>query len=320
VTEKNNRPEWKIHTKELNKLATEIYDESNFSRINLIEQLTQIFGEGYKKLGADIRIIVFIEFCFFKAEGPYSQKFKYYSKIIAKVLKLSPEGLKMLNRTADAAIANMVLNARGRLKFKISDYYELKLVLDMWKKMGLKPRSIESVFNAVMHKWSVVDDLKEKNIYLLALLKQVFPYYEKWFLPKGMDLSKAIYEQQRKRFESLIADYKSQNLTINEMIQKENLRVMPTGIQRNNFLSYLLKIKHKFRCQICRLTKSSSKSRFFDSHHIVSLEQGGVDHSSNMIVLCKKHHSEAHSGSLEIICRNKLIIKYKGRQYGINNN
>jgi len=310
----------KNHIEEMDKLATEIYEAQNFSAINLIERLTQIFGEGYKKLGADIRIIVFIEYCFFKAGGPYSQKFKYYSKIVSKVLRLSPEWLKMLNKTADAAIANMVLNVRGKLKFKISDKYELRLVLDMWKKMGLKPRSIESVFNAVMHKWSVVADLTEKNIYLLALLKQVFPLYEECYLPNQMDLSKAIYEHQRKRFDSLITEYKNQNLSLNEMIQRENSRIMPTGIKRNNFLSYLLKNKHKFRCQMCRLIKSSSKSRFFESHHIVPIEQGGVDHSSNMIVLCKKHHSEAHSGSLEIICKNKLIIKYKGKQYGINNN
>jgi len=306
--------------KKLDKLAIEIYESKNFSRVNLIDRLAEIFDEDYKELDVDVRINVLIEFCFFKAGGPYSQRFEYFSEIICRIIALYPELQKILNGKAIELISKMVLNEKSSLKFKISDNYELRIVLDMWKKMGLKPISIESVFNTVMQKRSVILDLKEKNIYLLALLKKVFPYYEKYYLSNQIDLSKGIHEQEKKRFDNLIIEYKNQNLSLNDIIQKENLRDMPTEIKRNNFLSYLLKKKHKFRCQICQLTKSKSKTHNFESHHIVPLEQGGADHSSNMIVLCKKHHNEAHSGTLEITCKKNLTIKYKRKQFGINNN
>jgi len=306
--------------KKLDKLAIEIYESKNFSRVNLIDRLAEIFDEDYKELDVDVRLIVLIEFCFFKAGGPYSRRFEYFSEIIFRIIALYPELQKILNGKAVELISKMVLNEKSSLKYKISDNYELRIVLNMWKKMGLKPISIESVFNTVMQKRSVILDLKEKNIYLLALLKKVFPYYEKYYLSKQIDLSKGIHEQEKKRFDNLIIEYKNQNLSLNDIIQKENLRDMPTEIKRNNFLSYLLKKKHKFRCQICQLTKSKSKTHNFESHHIVPLEQGGADHSSNMIVLCKKHHNEAHSGTLEITCKKNLTIKYKRKQFGINNN
>lgn len=304
----------------LEHLATEIYESKNCSRTNLINRLAEIFDESQKELDVDVRIIVLIEFCFFKAGGPYSRRFEYFSEVILKIISIVPELLKILNRRADDSIAMMVLNEKSGLKFRIYDNYELRIVLDLWKKMGLKPRSIESVFKAVMQKKSVILDLRLKNIYLLALLKQVFPFYERDYLSNRIDLSKGFYEQEKKRFDNLIIEYKKQTLSINDIIQKENLRVMPTEIKRNNFLSYLLKKKHKFRCQICQLTKSKSKTHYFESHHIVPLEQGGADHSSNMIVLCKKHHYEAHSGTLKISCKKNLTIKYKRKQFGINNN
>jgi len=306
--------------KKLDKIAIEIYESKNFSRVNLIDRLAEIFDEDYKELDVDVRIIVLIEFCFFKAGGPYSRRFEYFSEIICRIIALYPELQKILNGKAVELISKMVLNEKSSLKFKISDNYELRIVLDMWKKMGLKPISIESVFNTVMQKRSIILDLKEKNIYLLALLKKVFPYYEKYYLSNQIDHSKGIHEQEKKRFDNLIIEYKNQNLSLNDIIQKENLRDMPTEIKRNNFLSYLLKKKHKFRCQICQLTKSKSKTHNFESHHIIPLEQGGTDHSSNMIVLCKKHHNEAHSGTLEITCKKNLTIKYKRKQFGINNN
>ncbi len=320
VTEKKVRPEWKNYIEKLDKLATEIDEVKDFSRGNLIDGLTKIFNESYKELDVDVRIIAFLEFCFFKAEGPYSRRFEHFSEIILKIIALFPELQKILNRRADDLIANMVLNEKSGLNFKIFDNYELRIVVDLWKKIGLKPLSIESVFNSVMHKGSVISDLKEKNIYLLALLKKVFPFHEKYYLSNQIDLSKGIYEHEKKRFDNIIIEYENQGFSLNDIIKKENLRIMPTEIKRNNFLSYLLKKKHKFRCQICQLTKSKSKSHYFESHHIVPLEQGGADHSANMIVLCKKHHNEAHCGALEITSKKNLTIKYKKKQFGINNN
>lgn len=320
MVDKCLRPDWRLHIKSLEPLATELHDAPIFSEANIADRLDKIFGKSFEVAGVDIRIIALIEFCFFKAEGPYSPKFEYFSKVISRILSLSPGMLRMLNRTADAAISNMVLNARGNLKFKISDYYELKRVLDVWKKMGLWPRSVGSVFRAVMYKWDVKKRLKEKDVILLARLRQVFPFYERRFVPEGMDLSRAVFEHQKLRFDSIIKDYQTQKLSLDEMIQKENLRTMPTGINRNNFLSYLVKKRHKYKCQICYLQKRRQSSQLIEAHHIVAIEQGGADHSSNMIVLCKKHHNAAHAGSLQIDRLKKLRITHKGKQYNASYN
>ncbi len=314
------RPDWRLHIRSLETLTTELHDASVFSEDDLTDRLDRIFGKSYEKAGVDVRIIVLIEFCFFKAEGPYSPKFEYFSKVVSRILSLSPGMLRMLNRTADAAIANMVLNARGKLKFKISDYYELKRVLEVWAKMGLLPRSVGSVFRAVTYKWDVKKRLKEKDVILLARLRQVFPFYEQRFVPEGMDLSRAIFKHQKLRFDGIIKDYQKQKLSLGEMIQKENLRTMPAGINRNNFLSYLVKKRHKYKCQICYLQKRRQSSQLIEAHHIVAIEQGGADHSSNMIVLCKKHHDAAHARSLQIDRLKKLRITYKGKQHNINYN
>ena len=168
--------------KKLDKLAIEIYESKNFSRVDLIDRLAEIFDEDNKELDVDVRLIVLIEFCFFKAGGPYSRRFEYFSEIIFRIIALYPELQKILNGKAVELISKMVLNEKSSLKFKISDNYELRIVLDMWKKMGLKPISIESVFNTVMQKRSIILDLKEKNIYLLALLKKVFPTIDRLLL------------------------------------------------------------------------------------------------------------------------------------------
>ena len=69
VTKTKLRPEWKNQMEKLDNLATEIYESKNYSRTNLIDRLAEIFDESYKELDVDVRIIVLIEFCFFKAGG-----------------------------------------------------------------------------------------------------------------------------------------------------------------------------------------------------------------------------------------------------------
>ena len=64
----------------LDNLATEIYESKNYSRTNLIDRLSEIFDESYKELDVDIRIIVLIEFCFFKADGPYSRNLNIFQR------------------------------------------------------------------------------------------------------------------------------------------------------------------------------------------------------------------------------------------------
>ena len=317
---KSARPNWRQHKPKLERLTSEIADSSNCNEPHLIGKLEVIFGPSYHILGVDARVIALIEFCFFKAEGPYSPRFDYFSQVISKILSASRPMRYMLNRTADAAIGNMVLSARGNLQFKISDYYELRRVLQVWRKMGLRARSPHSVFRAILAKREVQERLKNKDIYLMARLKQVFPFCKGDIVPEEMNLSQAIFEHQRQRFDDIIGSWQRKGLSLNQMIQNENTRPMPVGVNRNNLLSYLVKRRWNYRCQVCKLRRSTHSSGHIEAHHIIPLEQGGIDHSSNLIILCKRHHNEAHTNHLIIEPLKKLRITYEGRMYTLDYN
>lgn len=55
----------------------------------------------------------------------------------------------------------------------------------------------------------------------------------------------------------------------------------------------------KGRCEFCGQQGfwTSSNSLYLESHHIVSLAEGGSDTVSNVIALCPNHHRQAHFGS-----------------------
>lgn len=283
-------------------LANDLYRHPLDSEEELLIRLESVMGSWGVVYDTDTRIIAFIEFCFFKAEGPYSPSFDKYLLVLKNVLSLHQPMRHLLNVSATHAIGNMVLNARGKLKFKICDNYELIKVLKAWPFLGLTPTSQEAVLSAILQKNSVKQRLKRKDLYLLACLAQIFPKQKNRFVSPELDLKNAIFESHHSRFERLVNDLESQGITFSEMIKQENQRSMPPGIYRNNFLSYLLKRKHDFTCQICSFFPSSP-SHFpqpIEVHHIIPLSQGGDNYSSNLICLCSHHHQEVHLNRISI--------------------
>ena len=93
---------------------------------------------------------------------------------------------------------------------------------------------------------------------------------------------------------------------MDEMIAKENKRKLPKKVKRNVALSYLVKFKHNFQCQICKILGVKNKDEQSEAHHIVPLSKGGKDHSDNLIVLCRRHHREVHAGELKL----KMVLKH----------
>ncbi len=66
-------------------------------------------------------------------------------------------------------------------------------------------------------------------------------------------------------------------------------------IKRNPELPCLLKELYGFKCQICEHDfKKDYGVPYSETHHMVWLSRGGVDHSNNLIVVCPNHHRIIH--------------------------
>ena len=143
---------WGEHTDELQLLSEEII-EKRLTTIDAIQQrLEQILGPGEKKFGVDFQLVAFLEYLFFKSQGPYSPYFLKYSNIIRFLIIRLPALRNLLNNSGADAIGNMILNGRGRLKFIISDFFELGYVLDFWENCGLKKLTPRKIFQAILTK------------------------------------------------------------------------------------------------------------------------------------------------------------------------
>ncbi|MHA1150730.1 MAG: HNH endonuclease signature motif containing protein [Promethearchaeota archaeon] len=310
------RIKWKPEIKKLSKLALNLYKDSALTYETYIKGLTEIFPESSLVKNTDTRSIAFLEFCFFMADGPYSRKFKFFILVLRKIFRIDPNLKRLISKTGSRAIANMALGAKGNLVFQISDQYELEIVLWAWKKMGLKIETIRSVYNAIIRKKNVKRGIQEQRLFLLARLRSIFPMYKRSFIKTKTNLNQALYEHYRARFDIIIKSYEKKGYSISEMLQEENKRILPVGVKRNNLLAYLVKKAKDFQCQLCsHLQFTPTRSYEIQVHHITPLSQGGGDTSHNMIVLCEKHHDEAHQGRLTLFCSDKYIIaKYKGKQ------
>jgi hypothetical protein len=71
-------------------------------------------------------------------------------------------------------------------------------------------------------------------------------------------------------------------------------RVAVTRILRDTSLSRFLKSLYQQRCQICEMTfKLPNGDKYGESHHLRPLgkKHHGIDHQSNMLVVCPNHHA-----------------------------
>jgi len=86
-------------------------------------------------------------------------------------------------------------------------------------------------------------------------------------------------------------------------------------IKRNAELPFALKHLYNFTCQVCEKEfKKDYGVPYSETHHIVWLSRGGVDHSNNLIVVCPNHHRIIHE-SYPVFDRKKLAFMYRnGRE------
>lgn len=309
---------WGSHTDELLLLSEEIIELKQINIKDLQNKLQLILGPKVSVEGVDLRLIAFLEFLFLKSQGPYSPDFTKYSLVIQSIIRQSGTLKNMLNKTGSHAIGNMVLNGRRKLKFTISDFYELQYVLDFWEGCGLEKQTPRSIFNAILKKKGISEQIQNKDPSLLVRLSSVFPMFEKEIISADFNLI-SIRESPQNPFveyyESIIKYHTDQGLTLEGVIQLENLRQRNPIEKRNSFLVYLVKKQQNFQCQLCKTGCTTKDPSFIEVHHIVPLSKRGEDLSSNMLVTCNFHHKDIHEGRILIEKSERIAINCGGEQF-----
>lgn len=311
------RLKWQQFQTELQNLSDDLIDRrETYDAIE--KRLELIFGPAVKILGVDARLLAFLEFLYTKSQGPYSPYFLRYSRLIQVIIRRSVPLRNMLNASGAHALGNMVLDGRGNLNFKISDFNELSYVLDFWENCGLEIQTPRSVFDAILNKKGIKQRIERVNGSLLIRLSNIFPMFEREIIPSDLDLNtikEQVQEPFRDYFEDIIQDYLSQGKSIDDIIEIENARAGKTLAKRNQFLSYLVKRRHNFECQICAAGDITKVPSFIQVHHIVRLADDGEDHSRNMIVTCNFHHEEIHKGRIKLEKGERILIDSNGKRY-----
>ncbi len=66
-------------------------------------------------------------------------------------------------------------------------------------------------------------------------------------------------------------------------------------IKRNPELPCVLKELYGFRCQVCGFDfKPRYGEPYSETHHVIWMSRGGIDHSNNIVVVCPNHHRIIH--------------------------
>jgi 5-methylcytosine-specific restriction protein A len=63
------------------------------------------------------------------------------------------------------------------------------------------------------------------------------------------------------------------------------------------------------RCELCNQPgfRMAGGNVYLETHHVVPLSEGGVDHESNVVALCPNDHREAHHGERRDAIRSRLL-------------
>lgn len=311
---------WRRHLSELDQLVEEISMKNELTELELKVSLHQILRNdpeyNNSHLGVPSPIVAFLEFLFFRAEGPYSPQYSKYTRMISMIFSCSQPLRLLLDLNAPDAIGNMVLNRRGRLKFSIADNLELDLVLQSWNSFGLSPVNRRAVFEAVLHKASVSRQLALQNPTLIMRLFEVFPEFKGEYWPPALTIE--ILEKQQgleaelpshRRYRRIMEQQSRTGISLEEMIIQEESRVLPLQAKRNSFLAFLVKHLHQGRCQICSAGLVALERSPCTVHHIIPLSEGGDDIASNMLVVCKFHHTAIHEGLIGVIPGEQIEVR-----------
>jgi hypothetical protein len=269
-------------------------------------------------LGAGSYLVSFLEFLFFKAEGPLSPQFGLYVGIIKLVFSSSEPLRLLMDHNAADAIGNIVLNKRGRLKFAIADHLELMSLLDWWVWFGLQPVSQRDVFMAIMKKSTILNRITALDPGLIMRLLEVFPAYQIEFCPVTLAKEDILSRQtdvrplpSQRRYHRIYRKMILEGHDLAGVIREEEKRILPVQVKRNTFLGFLVKQLHHESCQICELVDEKHPDSLITIHHMVPLSEGGKDIARNMLVVCTHHHQEIHAGEILVRVHTLIEVRYR---------
>lgn len=315
-------PGWRQFEKEFQDLSDNIYS-GNINKKHEINEKLEGISHSVKVRGVSNILISYLEFLFFRAQGPYSLNFQKYSKLIKIIIKKFPELRALLNENGAHTLGNMVLDGRGKLKFPLSDALEFQEMLDFWERCGLKTLTPRKVFKAILEKKGVKTKISSGDPKMIIRLVSIFPMYQEDIIPDNIDynsLIKEIKDPSIDYFEDIIQSYFNSGLTLYDIIKNENNRLNQSFTYRNQFLAYLVKRSHGFNCQICENFLPSKVPSNIQVHHIVPLSEKGLDRSDNMLVTCHFHHKEIHFGRIQVDLGDKIWIRANGKSCSIERN
>ncbi|MDD2890878.1 MAG: HNH endonuclease [bacterium] len=111
---------------------------------------------------------------------------------------------------------------------------------------------------------------------------------------------------------TLLAAIKNNDRIVESNPDQINWTTVPAHkeIKRNAELPWLLKEFYSFKCQVCGYDfKPTYNIPYSETHHILWLSRGGMDHSNNLIVVCPNHHRIIHEAKPKFD-REKLAFVY----------
>ncbi len=258
------------------------------------------FLENSQRKEATIPTRWLFEYILRKCRNPYSARFLETEKAIINLLNINPSLKKQIKDTALNLIGNMVFK-RGYTHFKIPDRYGLELTLDMFNEALGENYKPDDIFQAIINKKSTKDYIEKKDFGRIHNLIKTFP--EKIedihvIIPeKIMDQLEANYQQV---ISNDITSDSNEDFNIDSQISEEDKKALRLPQKRNENvnrylrnpkLTELKKRKMQYTCQVCgKKIPKTDGSFYIETHHIIPLYDGGLDVSSNLVVVCPNHH------------------------------
>lgn len=93
---------------------------------------------------------------------------------------------------------------------------------------------------------------------------------------------------------------------------------MALRYERDAELTQLVRELRGHRCQICGHSfPKAGGGRYTECHHLEQLAHGGLDLSSNLLVLCANHHRQFHFGEVKVLSHSssELVVSIEGKIY-----
>lgn len=276
-------------------------------------------------LGVSSFLIAYLEYLFWKADGPYFHGFEEYALLIQTLFSWFPELRSLIDHNAPDALGNMILNRRGRLKFSIADQAELGIILDWWRRFHLLPVTPRQVLDAILGKSTIRDRIEQGDPRLILRLIDVFPEFEEDINPENIPRDELIVSSgaitpppSERRYRRILEQYLDSGGDIRSLIGEEERRILPMQMKRNRFLAFLVRQEQKNTCQICKVRGEVSRGPVA-VHHIVPLSLQGKDRADNMLVTCAPHHAAIHAGEIVLTIRNgDLLVRCTDGEWEID--